>query len=45
VANDDKAVPIYSDTGLVEWVVDSNMAEVERILEEAGFKAINGGMK
>lgn len=39
------AVPVYSDTGLVEWVVDSNEKELERILEEAGFKAINGGVK
>lgn len=43
LVDDETAVPIYSDTGLVEWIVDDNAVELERILEEAGFKAINGG--
>lgn len=43
--SDDKAIPIYSDTGLVEWIVDDNLDELERILAEAGFKAIDGGLQ
>ena len=43
--SDSKAVPVYSDTGLVEWIVDNNMDELERILAEAGFKAIDGGLQ
>lgn len=45
LVDDETAVPVYSDTGLVEWIVDYNAVELERILEEAGFKAIDGGLK
>lgn len=44
LVDEETAIPIYSDSGLVEWIVDDNAVELERILEEAGFKAINGGL-
>lgn len=34
------AVPIYADGGLVEWISETNIDELYRILEECGFKAI-----
>lgn len=43
LVDEETAVPIYSDSGLVEWIVDDNAVELERILEEAGFKAIENG--
>lgn len=39
----DVAVPIYSDGGFVEYLTQDSEAELERILIDAGFAAINGG--
>lgn len=41
---DDVAVPIYSDQGFVEYLTQDSESELERILIDAGFTAINGGV-
>lgn len=40
---DGVAVPVYSDKGFVEYLTEDSEAELERILTEAGYTAINGG--
>lgn len=36
----EQPVPIYSDTGLVEWITEDNLDYLEQLLENAGFTAI-----
>lgn len=38
---DETAVPVYSNTGFVEWLTIDNAAELERICIESGYAAIN----
>lgn len=40
---DETAVPVYSDQGFVEYLTQDSESELERILMDAGFTAINGG--
>ena len=37
---DGVAVPVYSDYGFVEWITDAQADELARILQEAGYSAI-----
>lgn len=41
---DDVAVPIYSETGFVEYLTQDSEAELEWILIDAGYTAVNGGV-
>lgn len=37
---DGVAVPVYSDIGFVEWITDTQADELARIMEAAGFAAL-----
>ena len=39
----DITIPIYSETGLVEWITQDQEQELHSILQEAGYTAIEGG--
>lgn len=38
---DGVAVPVYSESGFVEWITDTQADELARILADAGFAAID----
>lgn len=38
--DDDVAVPIYSSTGYVEYITETNIDELYQILQDSGFEAI-----
>ena len=38
---DGVAVPVYSETGFVEWITGEQADELARIMEQAGFAAMD----
>ena len=38
ITQDHVVVPVYSEHGFVEWLVEDQMDDVLRILEETGFE-------
>lgn len=41
ITQDNVVVPVYSEQGFVEWLVEDQMDDVLRILEETGFEHLD----